>query len=65
MKKAEIVKSAGFKSVKEFAGLVNVTPRTIQNWTPLQIAEYVIFAKLRKEIQKNSEKAQIILAMLS
>ena len=65
MTNANIVKGAGFKSVKEFAGLINVTPRTIQNWTPQQIAEYVIFAKLRKEMQKNSEKAKIILAMLS
>ena len=65
MTNADIVKDAGFKSVKEFAALINVTPRTIQNWNPQQIAEYVIFAKIRKEIQKNSEKAKIILSMLS
>ena len=65
MTNAEIVKEAGFKSVKEFAGLINVTPRTVQNWSPELVEFYVIFAKIRKEMQKNSEKAKIILAMLS
>ena len=65
MTNADRVKEAGFKSVKEFAGLVGVTPRTIQNWSPELVEFYVIFAKIRKEMQKNSEKAKIILAMLS
>jgi len=62
---AELVKEAGFKSVKEFAALINVTPRTLNNWTAEQINEFLLFAKLKQEIQKNSEKAKIILAMLS
>jgi hypothetical protein len=62
---AELIKEAGFKSVKEFAALISVTPRTLNNWTVEQINEFLLFAKLKKEIQKNSEKAKIILAMLS
>lgn len=62
---ADQIKEAGFKSVKEFAALINVTPRTLNNWTQEEISESLLFAKLKKEIQKNSEKAKIILAMLS
>lgn len=62
---ADKIKDAGFKSVKEFAALINVTPRTLNNWTAGQIEDFLLFAKLKKEIQKNSEKAKIILAMLS
>jgi len=62
---AELVKEAGFKSVKEFAALIGVTPRTLNNWKVEQINEFLLFAKLKQEIQKKSEKAKIILAMLS
>jgi phage antirepressor YoqD-like protein len=62
---AELIKEAGFKSVKEFAALIDVTPRTLNNWPRERIEEYLIYAKLKQEIQKNSEKAKIILAMLS
>jgi hypothetical protein len=62
---ADQIKEAGFKSVKEFAALIDVTPRTLNNWPRERIEEYLIYAKLKQEIQKNSEKAKIILAMLS
>jgi hypothetical protein len=62
---ADQVKEAGFKSVKEFAALINVTPRTLNNWTPAQIEESILFAKFKREIKSGSEKGRIIVALLN
>jgi len=62
---ADQIKEAGFKSVKEFAALIGVTPRTLNNWTVDQINESLLFAKLKREIKSGSEKSRIILALLS
>jgi DNA-binding transcriptional regulator YiaG len=62
---ADQIKEAGFKSVKEFAALINVTPRTLNNWTAEQIEESILFAKLKREIKSGSEKGRIIVALLN
>ena len=59
------IKDAGFKSVKEFAALINVTPRTLNNWTAEQIEESILLAKFKREIKSGSEKGRIIVALLS
>ena len=58
------IKDAGFKSVKEFAALINVTPRTLNNWTVEQIEESILLAKFKREIKSSSEKGRIIVALL-
>jgi hypothetical protein len=62
---ADQIKDAGFKSVKEFAALINVTPRTLNNWTVEQIEESMLLAKFKREIKSGSEKGRIIVALLS
>lgn len=62
---AELIKDAGFKSVKEFAGLVGYSPRTMNDWPRERIEEYLVYAKIKREINAGSEKARIILALLS
>lgn len=62
---AEMVKDAGFQSVKELASLLNVTDATIRNWTAEKLKKQIVYGQLQKILNKNGQKARIILALLS